>query len=252
MSRKFETEDCPICHVGKCVPHNDGEKVLRHKGKDRRLTGLHYSICNHCGTQGMTEDQAEENRRLITAFEDGLKDYISPANIRAIRQKYRISQVEAAAIFGCGTAYFSKWERGEVAPSGSCAVLLKAALRNEATMLDLAKQAGVTVSIPPKKPDAEIQRATLALSAWVKAFNEQAAKMDLQSKAAEAISVSNRLQNAVLSNYRAHPDDLMTVEKPLPWGNVRSIRSAKRLGHYQKRAQSDATRKITRKTAEQH
>jgi DNA-binding transcriptional regulator YiaG len=98
----------------------------------------------------MSEDQAVENAQLIAAFEDSIKDYISPKNIRRIRQKYRISQAEAGEIFQCGSSYFSKWERGEAAPTGTAAVALRSALKHPEVMQHMAADAGVTISIPEK------------------------------------------------------------------------------------------------------
>lgn len=155
MAKQFLAEPCPICNSGTLAPYSDGEYRLAHKRKERILSTLHYSICDSCGLRGVSEEQAEENIRLIEAFEESFKDYISPDDIRRIRDKYRITQAEAGDIFGCGKSYFSKWENGEIAPTGSAAVLLKNALKHIDFMQHLAKDACVVISVPPKKSEAK-------------------------------------------------------------------------------------------------
>lgn len=150
MAKQFIQDDCPICENGKLIPYADGTREFEHKRKVRRMINLHYCICNRCGTRGITEDQSEENLRLIAEFENSLTDYISKRNIRRIRDKYRISQAEAGKIFGCGETYFSKWETGESSPTGSAAVLLKSALKHIDVMTRLADDAGITITIPPQ------------------------------------------------------------------------------------------------------
>lgn len=169
MAKQFDQDDCPFCKEGKLIPHSDGSRQFMHKNKERRQDNLHYCICNHCGTRGITEDQADENKRLIAAFEESLRDYISKRNIRRIRDKYRISQAEAGEIFGCGKSYFSKWETGESAPTGSAAVLLKSALKHTEVMQRLADDAGVVITLPPKEnialeSFAEIPRTNAQIS----------------------------------------------------------------------------------------
>lgn len=158
MPKEFANEQCPACDGGALIPHADGERSLTHKGKEHRLNTLHYSICDKCGLRGMSEDQVAENAKLIAAFEDSIRDYISPKNIRRIRQKYKISQAEAGEIFQCGSSYFSKWERGEAAPTGTAAVALRSALKHPEVMKLMAAEAGVEISIPERQTTSATTR----------------------------------------------------------------------------------------------
>lgn len=174
MAKQFDQDDCPFCTDGRLIPYSDGVRELTYKNKTKRQDNLHYSICNCCGLRGITEAQAEENKRLVAQFEDSLKDYISKKDIRRIRDKYRISQAEAGEIFGCGKSYFSKWETGDSAPTGPTAVFLKRALKYADVMQRLAEEVGVQITLPPQNNDtvgsfAEFSPETSAVSESSKA-----------------------------------------------------------------------------------
>ncbi len=52
---------------------------------------------------------------------------VKPMRIKAIRQKWRVSQAEFAAIIGVSPATLRNWEQGRTYPDGSARVLLKIA-----------------------------------------------------------------------------------------------------------------------------
>jgi HTH-type transcriptional regulator/antitoxin MqsA len=64
---------------------------------------------------------ADEALRLLKERADGLP---SPATIRRIRQKLRLSQRAAGAVFRVGARAFDKYERSLVEPSGPTIQLL--------------------------------------------------------------------------------------------------------------------------------
>lgn len=149
---KFENENCPICGEGQWADHSDGTHTFRHKNKEHNVTGMHYALCDHCGTRGFLKGQITANKKRIAEYEDRLRDYISPSNILRIRERYDLSQKDAAKIFQCGPTQFSKWERGIVAPTGATAVLLRLALNDPEVMRKLAADAGVAANLPAVKP----------------------------------------------------------------------------------------------------
>lgn len=149
MTIQFQAEPCPACDGGTWVPHADGMHAFHHKRREHRVEGLHYAKCDRCGAQGYIPGQMAENRRIIEAYERSLRDYISPSDVALLREKYRMSQEQAARIFGCGRRAFSKWERDEVQPTGATARLLRLALNNAEVMRELAAEAGEAVELPP-------------------------------------------------------------------------------------------------------
>lgn len=84
------------------------------------------------------------NKAKIDAYQRSIVG-LMPQDILALREKYMISQQQAAAIFQCGKTQFSKWERGEHAPTGPTAILLRKALENQELMRELAADARETI-----------------------------------------------------------------------------------------------------------
>lgn len=146
MNNIFASESCPICELGKWQPKSDDVHLIRHGRKTYRVTGLHYAICNKCGTRGYLPGQRKANRLLVQKFQETLPWYVSPSDVLAVREKYRLTQKQANEIFGGGSQGFSKWERGIASPAGPTARLIKTALKYPEVMRTLAKESGVELT----------------------------------------------------------------------------------------------------------
>jgi HTH-type transcriptional regulator/antitoxin MqsA len=142
---KFQPEACPICGDGVWRPMSDGVHKFRHKRNVFDVSGMHYALCDKCGSKGFLPGQAKANRQLIAAFQEGIKEFIAPSEILAVREKYLLTQEQAGRIFGGGSQAFSKWEHGKVTPAEPTAKLLKLVLRSEEAMRELAIMAGETL-----------------------------------------------------------------------------------------------------------
>lgn len=154
MKKIFLSENCPVCEIGRWEPKSDEVYAFRYGRKEHRLTGLHYALCNKCGTRGYLPGQRQENQKLVHQYQAKLVGYISPSDVLALREKYLLTQKQAQKIFGGGSQSFSKWERGITSPAGPTARLIKLALRYPEVMRDLARDAGVRIaeSIASEKP----------------------------------------------------------------------------------------------------
>jgi HTH-type transcriptional regulator / antitoxin MqsA len=73
--------------------------------------------------------------RLLKSRIDGLP---TPESIRSIRQRLKLSQRQAGALFRVGENAFDKYERGMIAPSGPTIQLLKLLDRHPELVSDLA------------------------------------------------------------------------------------------------------------------
>ncbi|MDP1689324.1 MAG: type II toxin-antitoxin system MqsA family antitoxin [bacterium] len=145
---KFISEHCPICESGRWEPKSDDVCIFRHGRKTHKVIGLHYAICNICGTRGYLHGQRKENQHLIQNYQSSLLGYISPSDVLAIREKYELTQKEANKIFGGGSQGFSKWERGVTSPAGTTARLIKLALKYPEVMRALAKESDINLAMP--------------------------------------------------------------------------------------------------------
>jgi|GEM_PF-3708541 len=132
-----------MCDAGLFQPRSDGVHAIKLGRHNHSISGLHYALCNACGTRGYLPGQLRENRRLHRAFEDSQADFISPTLILELREKYGLSQVLAAKLFGGGVQAFSKYENGKVTPAESTTKLMKLAFSDPEIMRKLAELSGV-------------------------------------------------------------------------------------------------------------
>lgn len=166
MSTRFPAEPCPLCNEGEWVAQEDGVHTFKHKRREHRVTGMHYALCNHCGTKGYLRGQMAANRDLIKVYQARLGNYFSPRDVLALREKYEISQEQAGTIFQCGKTQFSKWERGEVAPTGTASLALREALENPAFMKKMALRAKVTIDVLTERQSVSDSSVPAADFSW--------------------------------------------------------------------------------------
>lgn len=157
MNSEISSEPCPVCGEGTWQKKSDGVYIFRHGRKEHRVSGQHYAHCEHCGTQGYLPGQREKNRLLIQAYQKTLPGYVSPSDVLAVREKYLLTQAEAARIFGGGVQGFSKWERGVASPAGPTARIIRLALKFPEVMRDLANDAGVKLAASFCKEDVRVR-----------------------------------------------------------------------------------------------
>ena len=139
-------EVCPLCG-GTLEARHDRQTTYRYLGKQHVLKDQEHTVCTGCGTSFSMEGQIARNKEKFLAWADTFIKHIAPWEILELREKYDLSQAQANQIFHCGPTQFSKWERGEVAPTGTAALALLEALENPEYMKKLARRAGVTIHI---------------------------------------------------------------------------------------------------------
>ena len=148
-----KTPICPLCDSSKVEIRHDRKAIYTYLKKKHVLEGQEHTVCTECGTSFYEDGQIERNNARFIDWSKGIVKDISPWEIRELREKYDLSQEEACRVFNCGSkTQFSKWERGEVAPTGTAALALKEALENPEFMNKLAKRAGVSIELPETIP----------------------------------------------------------------------------------------------------
>jgi len=131
---------------------------FRYLRQEHVLEGQEHTVCLACGTSFFQPGQIERNNQRFRKFAAGLVKHIAPWDIVALREKYMLSQEQAGRIFQCGSAtQFSKWERGEVAPTGTAALALQEALENPEFMRRLASRAGERIEDSEQPISEQIQ-----------------------------------------------------------------------------------------------
>ena len=130
---------CPICEEGYLDSRIDLNRV-EYQGKHADLE-LHYSICDTCGSEQANMDQLRVNKRIMIAFRKSVDGLLPGSEVRKIRKSLKLTQREAARIFGGGPVAFSKYESDDIAQSEAMDKLLRVASNVPSTIEFLRKQA---------------------------------------------------------------------------------------------------------------
>jgi len=135
---------CPICGEGQLherVVHEETEYK-----EQKSLTPLYFSECDVCGSEQASAAQTRANKRAMIAFRKQVDGLLTGAEVRKIRERLRISQAEAAKIFGGGPVAFSKYESDDVTQSESMDKLLRLAASDLSVLEKLKMKAGLIAS----------------------------------------------------------------------------------------------------------
>lgn len=128
------------------------------------VSGLLHSECNSCNEWITTPEQSRHNKRLIVearanavaARDDSQR--LTPSTILSIRKKLRLTQVQAARIFGGGLNAFSKYENCEVTPSEGMDRLLRLANEVPEAASWLLRRGGVPLPVTKSEIDTRLVR----------------------------------------------------------------------------------------------
>ena len=116
-------ERCPICGDGVLTVHVDQMPAEYNDVKGHIAS--HYSICNKCGSEQAGTEQLRRNKRAMIAFKKQASGLLSGEQVRQVRLQLKLSQKEAAEIFGGGPVAFSKYENDDVMQSEAMDKLLR-------------------------------------------------------------------------------------------------------------------------------
>jgi HTH-type transcriptional regulator/antitoxin MqsA len=134
---------CPICGEGH-LEHRVEKNSVEYRGQTALLDSQ-YSVCDQCGSEQASPIQTRNNKRAMMAFKKRVDGLLTGAELKALRQRMGINQVEAALIFGGGPVAFSKYESDDVIQSEAMDKLLKVAYEFPDVLRSLAQQAGIDI-----------------------------------------------------------------------------------------------------------
>ncbi len=134
-------ELCPICGEGHVTLRVD-QVESECKGKKAMLP-LHYQVCDVCTSDFAGMEESRLNKRAVMAFRKSVDGLLTGDEIRSLRDKYKLTQSQAAKLFGGGPVAFSKYENDDVAHSEAMDTLLRLVRRSEATFWDLVDEKGM-------------------------------------------------------------------------------------------------------------
>lgn len=112
---------------------------------------LRYAECDACGSEITGDADGRANKRVVVAFRKSVDGLLAGAEIRALREKFGITQEQAARLFGGGPKAFSKYEADDVAPSEAMNTLLCLVRRSEDAFWELLALKEMTAELPARR-----------------------------------------------------------------------------------------------------
>lgn len=136
---------CRICGNGHLNCHVK-KTIAEYKGVEGELD-LTYSVCDYCSSEQAAGTQLRTNKRAMIEFKKSVDGLLTGKEVRAIRERLRLSQADAAKVFGGGPVAFSKYESGDVNQSEGMDKLIRLAAELPIAFEYLARQAGIEKTI---------------------------------------------------------------------------------------------------------
>lgn len=143
---------CPICGQGELETKFYGRE-MQHKGVNLIVENLQFDCCHECGAELTSPEQMNHNSQIIrTAFineRERVKreqNLLTGVEIRQIRERLKITQKQAANIFGGGPNAFAKYEAEDVVQSVGMDKLIRLASDVPQAAMWLFKNAGEAYS----------------------------------------------------------------------------------------------------------
>lgn len=116
---------CPICG-GAELKHETRDVEHEYKGRKTVLHGITGSFCDACGEVIFTPEESNAFSVAAAAFNREVNaEETDPALIAAGRKRMKLTQQEAAEIFGGGVNAFSRYETGRIAPPRALVALFE-------------------------------------------------------------------------------------------------------------------------------
>lgn len=143
-------ELCPICgegHVTEQVQMVESE----YKGQKATLP-LHFKLCDSCTSDFAGAEESKRNKRALMAFRKHVDGLLTGDEITALRKQYKLTQSQAAKLFGGGPVAFSKYENDDVAQSESMDTLLRLVRRSDAAFWELVDEKDMRSEFMIAKP----------------------------------------------------------------------------------------------------
>jgi putative zinc finger/helix-turn-helix YgiT family protein len=114
-----------------------------------------WSACKNCKQEFYSREQSMASSRAAADVKRKHEGLLGPSEIRAIRDKYRVTQVELEQILGTGPKTVVRWERGTVSQGKAVETLLTVLADHPDVFWGLAERRGV-VRGPAWSPVREV------------------------------------------------------------------------------------------------
>lgn len=129
--------------------------TFRIHGVDIPVEHLFYR-CEDCDEEIVTQELAEEVENLAASRFREEEGYLSGSEIRALRERFELTQEQFEGALGLGAKSLARWENERVLQTRSTDDLLRLIRRDPSALLHLAELHGVDIPRPPGATAAKI------------------------------------------------------------------------------------------------
>jgi HTH-type transcriptional regulator / antitoxin MqsA len=134
-------ELCPLCGEGHVAIHSE---IVENEYKSQKtMLPLLFKQCDACGSDFAGAAESKMNRRALMAYRKQVDGLLTGEEITALRKQYKLTQGQAAQLFGGGPVAFSKYENDDVAQSEAMDTLLRLVRRSKETFWALVEEKGM-------------------------------------------------------------------------------------------------------------
>lgn len=134
-------ELCPLCGEGHVTVHS--EMVENEYKGQKVMLPLVFKQCDACGSDFAGAAEAKLNKRALMAYRKQVDGLLTGEEITALRKHYKMTQGQAARLFGGGPVAFSKYENDDVVQSEAMDTLLRLVRRSTEAFWALVAEKGM-------------------------------------------------------------------------------------------------------------
>ena len=156
---------CAICGEGHVTALTRAVET-EYKGA-KALLPMHYQQCDTCTSDYAGMAESKLNKRIVMAFRKQIDGLLTGDEITALRRQYRLTQAQAAQLFGGGPVAFSKYEKDDVAQSEAMDTLLRLVRRSPEAFWALVEEKGLQAEFTQQRASV---RSSMQAAANVVAF----------------------------------------------------------------------------------
>jgi HTH-type transcriptional regulator/antitoxin MqsA len=129
---------CPFCESG-TLEQKAITETYTYKGHAFEIEQP-SERCSECGEGILSGTDLEATDKQIREFQARVDGLLTSQEIRRIRKKLKLTQKQAAQIFGGGPNAFSRYERGETTPLKATSNLLRLLDRHPEHLQELVSE----------------------------------------------------------------------------------------------------------------
>ncbi len=150
-------ELCPLCGEGH-VSSSSEMVESEYKGR-KAMRALVFKQCDACGSDFAGAAESKLNRRSLMAWRKQIDGLLTSEEITALREQYKLTQEQAARLFGGGPVAFSKYENDDVAQSEPMDTLLRLVRRSQDSFWALVDEKGMRAEFMQTKTTVTVETA---------------------------------------------------------------------------------------------